>query len=171
MKEEVPKKIQAGKVIIQGMKDAGINFVSALPDSWLTSCLEEVRNDSAFTYVRVVNESQGIAVCAGAWLGGKKPAVLHQNTGLFESGDSLRGLGLGFPLPLLLLIGYRGWRREAPVTDSAAIFTEPVINAWGIRHYFVETDADLGSISLADREAQQTNRPVAAIFRREYQRT
>ena len=42
-------------------------------------------------------------------MGGKKPVVLIQNTGMMESGDSIRGLALDINLPLVMLIGYRGW--------------------------------------------------------------
>ena len=94
---------------------------------------------------------------------------MHPNTGLFESGDSVRGLGLDFHLPLLLLVGYRGWRRDAPITDSATIFTEPILDAWGIKHYLVETDQDVEKISIGFKETHETNRPVAILIGSEYQ--
>ena len=50
-----------------------------------------------------------MAIAAGLWVGGKRPVVLIQNTGMFESGDSIRGLALDVDFPLVMMIGYRGW--------------------------------------------------------------
>jgi len=94
--------------------------------------------------------------------------VLHQNTGFFESGDSIRGMALDLHLPLLLLIGYRGWKRDHPLTDSAAIFTEPILDAWNIRHYLIENDEDAGKITTGYEEAQKTKHPVVILIGTEY---
>jgi len=118
--------------------------------------------------VPVCREGEAIAIAAGLTLGGKNPVVLHQNTGFFESGDSVRGLALGLRLPLLLIIGYRGWRRNEPVTDSAAIFTEPILDTWNVKHYLVETDEDVEMISIGYKETHETKRPVAILVKREY---
>ena len=49
-------------------------------------------------------------------------------------------LDTGFPF--FLMIGYRGWHAGEPMTDSAGIYTEPVLQAWGIPYYLVEDDRD-----------------------------
>ena len=94
--------------------------------------------------------------------------VIIQNTGLFESGDSIRGLAVDIEFPLVMLIGYRGWTRQGVMTDSAARFTEPTLQAWGINYYLVETDADVVQISLAFEEALRTQQPVACLMGAEY---
>ena len=109
-----------------------------------------------------------MAIAAGLWVGGKRPVVLIQNTGLFESGDSVRGLALDIDLPLVMMIGYRGWTRHGVTPDSAATYTEPILHAWGIRYYLVETDADVDRISLAFEEAEREQRPVACLMGAEY---
>ena len=119
---------------------------------------------SDFAVVPVCREGEAIAIASGLMLGGKNPVVLHQNTGFFESGDSVRGLGLDLQLPLLLLISYRGWRRNSPITDSAALFLDPILNAWAISHYLVETNEDVGDVSLAFKEAHDSQKPVAVLI-------
>jgi len=130
---------------------------------------EAMVSQRELTLVPICREGEAIAIAAGLMLGGREPVVLHQSTGFFESGDSVRGLALDLQLPLLLLIGYRGWRRDAPMTDSAAIFIEPILDTWGIKHYLVETDEDVERISIAYKEAHETNRPVAILIGREYE--
>ena len=109
-----------------------------------------------------------MAIAAGLWVGGKKPVALIQNTGIFESGDSIRGLGLDVDQPLVMLIGYRGWDRHGITRDSAAKYTEHIIHAWGINFYLVETDDDAYLISRAMNEAKRDSKPVAVLVGTEF---
>ena len=75
-----------------------------------------------------------MAIAAGLWIGGKVPVVFVQNTGFFESGDSVRGICLDADIPLVMMIGYRGYTRHGKTTDSAAKFIEPILHNWQINY-------------------------------------
>jgi sulfopyruvate decarboxylase TPP-binding subunit len=98
----------------------------------------------------------------------KAPIILIQNTGLMESGDSLRGWALGMNVPVVLMVGYRGWTRHGVTQDTAATYTERFINAFGINYYLVENDEDAARMSVAFEEAKKTKRPVAVLVGDEY---
>ncbi len=66
-------KKEAVVAIISGLKQAGINFVSMLPDSDFTEAQRAAMSDKSFTCVPVRNEAIGFGVCAGAWLEDKNP--------------------------------------------------------------------------------------------------
>ncbi|MFC1992745.1 thiamine pyrophosphate-binding protein [Chloroflexota bacterium] len=153
--------------ILDELKKCGITHVVCLPDREGKFVYEAMIRHPDFTVVPVCREGEAIPIAAGLMLGGKEPMVMQQNTGFFESGDSVRGMALDLQLPLLLLINYRGWRRNSPMTDSAAIFIEPILDAWGIKHYLVETDEEIERISFGFKEARETRRPVAILFGRE----
>ena len=53
-------------------------------------------------------------------VGGAKPVILIQNTGLQESGDSLRGWAIGMNIPVVLMVGYRGYTHHGDNLDTAA---------------------------------------------------
>lgn len=161
-------KSLTAKRVLDELRKCGITHIVWLPDSEARFMYDAMISQQDITLISVCREGEAIAIAAGILLGGKKPVVLHQNTGLFESGDSIRGLGLGLQLPLLILIGYRGWRRDTPITDSAAIFTEPILDTWGIKHYLVETDEDVEKISTGYKETHETKRPVAILIGKEY---
>lgn len=152
--------------ILDELRKCGITHVVWLPDSETRFMYEAMMSQHELTLVPICREGEAIAIAAGLMLGGKEPVVLHQNSGFFESGDSVI-LALDLQLPLLLLLGYRGWRRDAPMTDSAAIFLEPILDAWGVKHYLVETDEDVARISMGYKEAHETNKPVAILIGRE----
>jgi sulfopyruvate decarboxylase TPP-binding subunit len=93
---------------------------------------------------------------------------LIQNTGVLESGDSIRGLGLDIGQPLVMLIGYRGWDRHGLTRDSAAKYIEHILHAWGLEYYLVEVDDDAHRISLAFQRAEETSKPVAVLLGTEF---
>ena len=94
--------------------------------------------------------------------------MLIQNTGMMESGDSIRGWLLGLDVPVVMMVGYRGWTRHGVTTDSAATYTERFLMAFGLNYYLVESDADAPRISIAFEEAAKTKRPVAILVGDEY---
>jgi len=156
------------QTVLEEMKKSGVSHVVWLPDSetnWLYMLMKE---DPTLDLIAVSREGQAFSTAAGLSVGGKKPIILIQNTGLMESGDSLRGWGLGMNIPVVIMVGYRGYTRHGVNSDTAATYTEPFLNAFGIQYYIVENDADSERISVAFAEAERTKRPVAILVGDEY---
>ncbi len=154
--------------VIAELKKNNITHVVWLPDSETNFMFQLLTNEPTLDLVPVCREGETMAIAAGLWVGGKRPIVLIQNTGIFEAGDSIRGLGLDVNQPLVMLVGYRGWSRHGLTTDSAARFIEHILHAWGINYYLIETDADADRISLAVEEAERTSKPVAVLMGTEF---
>ena len=154
--------------VVRTLKELGFTHVVWLPDSEANFMYQVLSRDSQLKLVQVCREAETMAIAVGLMMGGKQPACLIQNTGLMESGDSLRGLVLDLEIPMLIMVGYRGWRGGAPMSDSAGHFLEPILDAWGVKHYLIESDADLSRIGEAWKEAQATSGPVAVLIGREY---
>ena len=154
--------------IIEQFKKNGVTHVIWLPDSETNFMYELMTREEELKIVPVCREGESIAIAAGVWVGGKKPVVLIQNTGMFEAGDSIRGLAIDIEFPLVMMIGYRGWTRHGITKDSAARFTEPILHAYGINYYLVESNDDVDRISVAFEEAERTRKPVACLLGAEY---
>lgn len=162
------KQLTADRVIHK-IRKCGVTHIVWLPDGIASFMYQSMTTQKDFTLVQVCREGEALPIAAGLVLGGKKPLVLHQSTGIFESGDSIRLVASELHLPVLMLIGYRSWKPNPPVTDSAAIFIEPVLKAWGIKYYLLRSDDDIDIISTADMEAQKTRKPVVILIARELQ--
>jgi sulfopyruvate decarboxylase subunit alpha len=159
------------KTIIEQLKKCGITHVVWLPDSESKFMYDALQAEQDLGFIPVCREGEAFAVAAGLWMGGKTPVILIQNTGLFESGDVLRGTALGLEVPLLMMIGYRGYmemKAGKQPFDTAAVYTEPILNTWGIPFHHIETDADTAKIAEAFKQAQEISRPVAALICVEY---
>ncbi len=152
-----------GEKILDELKKCGVTHIVWLLGSELRFMYEAMISQKEITLVPFCREGEGVAIAAGLILGGKKPVMLYQNAGLYEAGDSIRLVSFELHLPLLMLIGYRGWKG----TDSAGIILEPTLDAWGIKYYLVQSDEDVGKISIGDKQAQETNKLVAILIVRE----
>src|ERR1035437_3658377 len=112
------------ETLVGEMKKNGVTHVATLPDSetnWLYLLMKAERS---LTIVAVSREGLAFSMAAGLSVGGKTPLILIQNTGLMESGDSLRGWALGLKIPVVVMVGYRGWTRHGATLDTAGVFTE-----------------------------------------------
>jgi sulfopyruvate decarboxylase TPP-binding subunit len=161
-----PELTAAG--VLGALKGCGVTHLVWLPDSEAGFLYEALQRDPEVALVPVCREGEAMAVALGLAVAGRRPAVVIQNTGFLESGDSVRGVMLDTGFPFFLMIGYRGWSAGREMTDSAGRFTEPVLRAWGIPYHLVEDDRDLPKIGQAYRQAQEGDRPVAVLIGREY---
>jgi len=145
-----------------------VTHVVWLPDSetnWLFVLMEA---DPSLTLVGVNREGLAFSAASGIYAGGKTPLILIQNTGLMESGDSMRGWAMQMEVPVVLMVGYRGYTRHGVNTDTVADYTEPFLMAFGIKYYLVERDEDSSRISVAFEESRKKGRPVAVLVGDEY---
>jgi sulfopyruvate decarboxylase subunit alpha len=167
--------------VLSALKACGVTHVVSLPDNSSAALFSLLGAEDSVRLVRVTREGEAFAVASGLWIGGSVPAVVVQNTGFLESGDAFRGTAQRMRIPLICLIGYRGYARminspipvasgagdaeefSRPDRDSAALVTEPTLQAWGLPFDFLHSDADLEKISEVFARAQAESRPVALL--------
>ena len=96
--------VAGAQQILAGLKEAGIDLIASVPDINMLQLINLLYEDKTITHVPVGREEEGIGVCSGAHLGGKKTAMLMQNGGLLNSCNALTTTALQFGMPVLLLI-------------------------------------------------------------------
>jgi sulfopyruvate decarboxylase subunit alpha len=152
---------------LAAIEDLGFTDVVCIPDGESRHLFQALVEAPGIEVYQPTREGEGIAIAAGLWVGGRRPLVILQNTGLMEAGDALRGCGIGPRIPLLLLVGWRGYpgamEGGLPI-DSAYPYTEPILDAWGIPHRRLMSDDDLGVIGEMAGVAEQTSLPAAVVY-------
>ena len=156
------------ETLIEEFKKNGVTHIVTIPDSETNYLYELMQEQPWLDVIPASREGETFAIALGLSIGGKIPVWLIQNTGMMESGDSIRGMALDAGFPLVMLVGYRGWNRHGVITDTAAKYTEPFLNAMGVNYYLVEQDEDASRISVAFEEARAQKRPVAVLVGDEY---
>ena len=158
---------EAAKTIVTGLKGAGVNLVATLPDINLADLLREVEEDRDLIHVPLCREEEGIGICAGAYLVGKKCAAIMQNGGFFNSNNAIVSTLLQYQIPLLLLIYYAGDIGDRTFSTTGSL-TEPVLQALGIRYYIMRDPADaVELIKRAQVLTEDAKRPVALLVTKE----
>ncbi|MBI5410823.1 MAG: sulfopyruvate decarboxylase subunit alpha [Nitrospirae bacterium] len=98
---------------VQALQDIGFDFFTGVPDSVLAGIIAVLMERRL--YQPAVREDEAVAMAAGAYLGGKVPAVLMQNAGLGTSLNTLISLNLLYRQPCLLIVSWRGFEgKDAP---------------------------------------------------------
>ena len=156
------------EVVLGEMTKNGVTHVVWLPDSETNFLYQLMQAEPSLRLVPVSREGLAFSVAAGLSTGGQTPIILIQNTGLMESGDSMRGWAMQMEVPVVLMVGYRGYTRHGVNKDTAATYTELFLNAFNIQYYLVEEDGDAERISIAFEQAKKTKQPVAVLVADEY---
>ena len=153
-------------LIVEALKDHGVTHVVGVPDNGSRTLYEALWADANIEVIGVTREGEACAVASGLYLGGAAPVVIIQNTGFLETGDALRGTAYNMQVPLVMLMGYRGFANfGSDRADTAASFFQPTLQAWDIPHSLLREDREVaGQIAEAFRTAAQTSRPAAVLL-------
>jgi sulfopyruvate decarboxylase subunit alpha len=152
------------KLIVEAMKEAGVNFVASLPDVNLSKLLAAVDEERKMIHVTLCREEEGIGICAGAYIGGRTPAVIMQNGGFLNSCNALTTTALNFNIPLLLMIYYAGDIGDEGFSTLGSV-TEPVLRGLGLRSYVLRKNEEIGAtVKGAATLAVDSRRPVAVLL-------
>ena len=153
-------------LIVESLKEAGIDFVATLPELNLQPILQTVQDDPDLIHVPVCREEEGLGICAGAYLGGKRPAMVLMNTGFLLSCNILTTMHYHMQIPVLMLIGYSGGMGEPyPAHGSLAKTTEPVLRALDISYTLVGRVEEMkDAIKYAQIQARSSRQPAAILM-------
>lgn len=162
--------------------EAGVTHVVGIPDNTSGPLFPAVDAHPGLRLVRASREGEAIAIAAGLWLGGARPLVVIQNTGLLESGDAVRGTAVRMGAAVPMVVTGRGYAKMhaaglspsvardravlvRPDVDSTALLTEPTLDAWGVPFTVCGAADDpvemvRGTVARAEAE----KRPVALVL-------
>jgi sulfopyruvate decarboxylase subunit alpha len=159
-----------GSSIISALKAARIEYVLSVPDI-VTSrgLLFPIAKDPAFRLIRVCKEDECLGIAAGLSYGNKRAAILIQQTGLFYAMNAIRGVGVELNQPICLMVGLLGREPDKPPRQSRSYgvrIVEPVLDAMGIGHHLIESEADVAKIGPAIDECYEKSFPVALLIGR-----
>ena len=153
----------SGSQIVAELQGMGITHVVWLPDSTLGQWEDALSISTVIKLVRVCREGEAWAVAMGLSLGGARPLVMIQCTGLFESGDSLRNAVYDYGLSLFAIIGYRS-ALNAAANDSARTFTEPNLKSWGLDYRLIDSPEKLADLATHYARCRQAQRPGVVLI-------
>ena len=95
-------------VIMDALKANNVGFVTTVPCKQLAGVIEKIDQSEDMIHVPSNREDEGMGLCAGAFMGGRRPAIIMQNTAIGVTINALTTLIQYYRMPLPMLISYRG---------------------------------------------------------------
>jgi len=150
--------------IIGDFVENGVDFVTSVPCKQLAGVIEVLDQTPAITHVPSNKEDEGMGLCAGAYMGGMRPAIFMQNTALGVVVNTLATLIQFYQIPLPMLISYRGEVGE-PVACQVemALHTKAILNQLHIPTYHFHKPEDAAELPGILNHTQMCSKPVAIL--------
>jgi sulfopyruvate decarboxylase alpha subunit len=134
-------------------KRAGIRQVGYVPDAGHARLIERCRADADIRDVVLTTEEEGVALAAGAWLGGQRAALLMQSSGLGNCINML-SLARSCRFPMLMLVTMRGeWEEFNPWQQPMGSIVDPVLKLCEAEVYRARKPEEVEG--LAERAVQR----------------
>lgn len=157
--------------VSQGLLDAlerhGYDFFTGVPCSYFEGVYRILDHEPRYGYISAVREDSALGIAAGAYLAGRQPVVLMQNSGFAASINALASLNLIYEIPGLLMISWRGQDgHDAPEHLIVGACLEELLGLLRIDHAVLDVarlDEQLASLTARLRE---TRKPVALVVPR-----
>jgi sulfopyruvate decarboxylase alpha subunit len=151
--------------IFTELQAARIRQVAYVPDAGHSQLLQRCHANPQMHTVSLTTEEEGVAMLAGAWLGGDRGVLLLQSSGV---GNCINMLAFNQEcrIPLLALVTMRGeWGEFNPWQLPMGQATEPSLVAAGVRVYRAASpDAVAETVRAAAMLAFQSYRAVAVLI-------
>jgi sulfopyruvate decarboxylase alpha subunit len=135
--------------IFAALKTAEIRQVGYVPDAGHSRLIELCRADPGIRAISLTTEEEGIALAAGAWLGGQRCALLMQSSGVGNCINML-SLAKACRFPLTMLVTMRGeWAEFNPWQVAMGSKTQAALELMDVLVYRVEAEKDAAATVAA----------------------
>jgi len=156
-------EISATETALHALRVRGFDFFSGVADSLLAPLISGLE-DSPEGYHPACREDLALGLAAGAYLAGRKPVVLMQNSGLGYCLNVLTSLNLIYRIPVLMIVGFRGFEGlDAPEHRVMGAHCRALLEQVGIPTFCPEPDQMEEVIERAQAVMEPEKIP-AAIF-------
>jgi phosphonopyruvate decarboxylase len=154
----------SGAAFVDVLERQRFDFFAGVPCSLIEDAIATLETHPRLPYVATPREDAAVGLAAGAWLGGARPCVLMQNSGLGTSLNALASLSLMYGVPALLVVTWRGYQgRDAPEHLLTGEISPRLFDLLGIPHR-VPTAASLADdVAWAVGEMERRMQPVAIL--------
>jgi sulfopyruvate decarboxylase alpha subunit len=143
-----------------------VSLITYVPDNVLRPLIGSIHGDPFFDAFCVTREEEGLGIVSGAWMGGKRGALLMQTSGFATLPNALASLAVAFQIPVLLIVSERGTLGEFNPGQAIVCRTmRPVLDSLGVEHHVCARLDELEFI--ADRTIKQalaTRAPATLIL-------
>jgi len=141
-----------------------VEFITTVPCKQLGGVIDACEAHPDIYHIPSNKEDEGMGLCAGAFMGGKRSAIIMQNTAIGVTINTLVTLIQYYRMPLPMLISYRGELLE-PVACQVemAVHTKALLAQLNIPTYHFHKQSDVDEFDNILKYTFMSNKPVAIL--------
>lgn len=142
-----------------------MDLLLSVPCAMLKGLLQVIESKGEIQHVPATREEEAVGIAAGAYLGGRNPAILMQNSGLGNSVNAVKSLLEFYRIPVAFILSHRGAEGERVAAQvPMGQFTRPLLEGLSIEIYDIRSVADVPQVTAAIEACRDTLRPVAILL-------
>jgi len=151
--------------VFDTLKRGQVRQLCYVPDAGHSRLIALAHDDAEIDAYPLTTEEEGIAACAGAWLGGQRAILLMQSSGVGNCINML-SLAANCRFPLVMLVTMRGeWAEFNPWQVPMSRATQGSLELMGVSVRRVEDAAKAADeVQAALDDAFQADQAVAVLF-------
>jgi sulfopyruvate decarboxylase TPP-binding subunit len=170
----VEKSFQLVDVTMELVKQYGFTHLVSVANYETEALRKEFEADPDLNFLMACREGEAVAIASGLITAGHRTILCMENLGLFESLDTFRGIPCDMKIPLPVFVGYAG--RGATVDAAfeavggmaghvvlAGTWTEPILNATGIKHHLLLQDDSEEAARATVTQAFEAQEPFVVL--------
>ena len=153
--------------IYETIKDVGINLLLILPDNMIQGLIKVINEKNEIRKITITREEEGMGIAAGAYLGGIKPAILMQNSGLGNSINAIKSLLQMYKIPILLIMSHRGGEGEKIMAQNQmGQVTFNLLECINLKYFIVNSVKTIENFKNAMLFMQDNSKSAAIVLER-----
>lgn len=146
------------KKFLDILKQNRIDFAATLPCDRIKVLLLLISKN--IRTIPLTREENGVGICAGVYLGGGRPVMVIQNTGIGNMINALLSLNMTYGIPLPIIASWRGVYKESIEAQREFGKRMPdIIAAAGIKLTIIESGNEIDRLDEAIKESFSNSHP------------
>lgn len=150
------------EVLCDRLIDADVRLVTSLPDTWVVRLIDTVKEDGRFHHVGVSREESAIAICSGAFLGGRRAAAIMGTSGFVASIYAITKICFSYQIGFPIIMNLRGSVGDN-VTHHVGngLLSQPLLETLSIPFEVLSDVSHLDRVPELVEYSRLVKRPVA----------
>jgi len=149
------------------IKDFGIDLILSVPCILLKDILDLINERKEILHIPLTREEEGVGIAAGAYLGGKRPAILMQNSGLGNSINAIKSLLELYDIPIIFIMSHRGGKGEKILAQiPMGKITDKLLDVAGIKTWSIKSRKEITKLKEAIIYSQEYKCSVGILLQK-----
>ncbi|UCC19276.1 MAG: sulfopyruvate decarboxylase subunit alpha [Promethearchaeota archaeon] len=153
--------------LYEAIKNSGISLILSLPCILLKGLLNIIDEKDEIQHIPITREEEGVGIAAGAYLGGRRPAILMQNSGLGNSVNAIKSLLQLYKIPVIFIMSHRGAEGEKILAQiPMGQLTPNLLDLLNIKKFIINSSENINDINLAVNLSKEYKESVGILLKR-----